>query len=101
MDIYTAKIDGTDLRPVTHTPQGEEFADWRTRSEEGRIELATGATLLRCGQWILSQTVGSRAEAVAPFALACSCTQITEKQVWQPLFCLALFFVPLFLRDLI
>jgi len=33
VDIYTAKTDGTDLRPVTNTPQGEEFADWGTRSE--------------------------------------------------------------------
>jgi len=40
------------------------------------------------------------AGAVAPFAVACSWTQITEKQVWQPLFCFALCFVPLFLRGL-
>jgi Tol biopolymer transport system component len=27
-DIYTARIDGSDLRQITATPQGEEFADW-------------------------------------------------------------------------
>jgi hypothetical protein len=98
VDIFTAKADGTDLRQLTNTPQGEEFADWGTRSEEGGRELATGATLLRCGQWILSQMVGSRAGAVATFAVAYSWMQITEKQVWQPLLSLTLFFVLLFLR---
>jgi hypothetical protein len=27
-DIYTARIDGTDVRQITMTPGGEEFADW-------------------------------------------------------------------------
>jgi Tol biopolymer transport system component len=33
VDIFTARADGTDLRRVTNTPEGEEFADWGTHSE--------------------------------------------------------------------
>jgi Tol biopolymer transport system component len=33
VNIFTARADGTDLRQVTNTPQGEEFADWGTRSD--------------------------------------------------------------------
>jgi len=33
VDIFTARADGTDLRQVTNTPDGEEFADWGTSSE--------------------------------------------------------------------
>ena len=28
VDLFTARADGTDLRQVTNTPDGEEFADW-------------------------------------------------------------------------
>lgn len=27
-DIYTIRIDGSDLRQITDSPEGEEFADW-------------------------------------------------------------------------
>ena len=32
-DLFTARADGTDLRQVTNTPDGEHFADWGTSSE--------------------------------------------------------------------
>jgi Tol biopolymer transport system component len=33
VDLFTARANGTDLRQVTNTPDGEEFADWGTSSQ--------------------------------------------------------------------